>query len=215
VHKGCLAAGAFALAECCTASTPTEAVDFLSAKSVAQQYFVPAPLHSPNSIFVFAGGFTNGNMGESVVPLSAPYEDNYIIGLAYDREFFRSAKDTAISAQIGVANRFGDGNSGELWGGIHLQATIRISDVVYITPAITIGLSAVTSAIGVESERAIQHQGNPYLLFYFSPEIAFTLPRFPNVDLVFQVHHRSGLYGTLGHMQEGSNAQVIGLRYHF
>ncbi len=155
-------------------------------------------------------------MGESAIPFSVSYTDNSIVGLAYDRELFRSQKDTAVGVQIGVADRFGDGNSGELWGGIHLHATpIRISGIATIRPSITIGLSAVTNAIAIERERAIEHQGNPHLLFYFSPEIAFTLPRFPNVVLVFQLHHRSGLYEILGRMKEGSNADVVGLRYHF
>lgn len=210
-----LEAGALTLAASCVVSAPARAIDLLSAKSVVRQYFVPAPLHSPNSFLVFGGGLTEGNMGQSAIPFSASHTDNYVVGLAFEREFFRSQKETAVGAQIGVADRFGDGNSGEFWGGIHLQATMRISDVVYITPGITIGLSAVTNPIDIERERAIKHRGDPHLLFYFSPEIAFTLPRFPNVDLVFQLHHRSGLYEILGHMKEGSNAGVIGLRYHF
>jgi hypothetical protein len=217
VFRRYLGAGALALAASCIVSAPARAFDSLSEKLDLRQYFVPAPLrNNPNSFFVFGGGLTEGNMGQSAFPFSVSYADNRIVGLAFDRELFRSQKDTAVGIQIGVADRFGDGNSGEFWAGIHLHATtIRIPDIVYIKLSVTIGLSAVTSAIGIESERAIEHQGNPNLLFYFSPEIALTLPRFPNVDLVFQLHHRSGLYGTLGHMQEGSSADVIGLRYHF
>jgi hypothetical protein len=76
------------------------------------------------------------------------------------------------------------------------------------------GLSAVTNCVGIECQREMQHQGNAHLLFYFSPEVAFALPQFPNVDLVYQLHHRSGLFGTLGRMEEGTNANVLGIRYH-
>ncbi len=54
------------------------------------------------------------------------------------------------------------------------------------------GLSATSSAMGVERLREIQHGGDSTLLFYFSPELAFSFASIPNVDFVFRLHHRPG-----------------------
>jgi hypothetical protein len=200
------------------------AADLLSAKPVADQPIAALPPSKSsetipvarlNSIFFFAGTLTDGNMGESVNAFQVPYERNHIIGAAYDRDMVNLGWGTAVSGQVGVADRFGNGNSAEFWGGARLRTSIPMFNVLTITPALTVGLSAVTSAIGIERQREMVHDGNAHLLFYFSPEVAFTLQRYPNFDLVYQLHHRSGLFGTLGKMEEGTNANVLGIRYHF
>jgi hypothetical protein len=207
----------FASATCCAA-------DLLSPAPIANQPAAsPLPTGSIdaaaarrlNSIFVFGGTLTDGNMGQSVDAFHVPYESNHIVGGAYDRDVLTLPHGWVFSGQIGIADRFGDGSSGELWFGPRLRATIPVFDVLYISPALTAGLSAITNCIGIECQRAIDHHGNAHLLFYFSPEIAFTLQRYPDFDLVYQLHHRSGLDGTLGKMEEGTNANVVGVRYHF
>jgi hypothetical protein len=164
---------------------------------------------------VFAGTLTDGNMGQSINAIGVPYEDNHIIGGAYDHDFFNYSPMFIVSGQVGLADRFGTANSGELWGGAHFRGNLPIGDVLYVTPGITLGLSAVTDCMGIECQRQTQHQGNAHLLFYFSPEVAVTFRQLPNIDLVYQLHHRSGLFGTLGKMEEGTNANVLGVRYHF
>jgi hypothetical protein len=204
------------------ASAPCCAADLLAPAPIANQP-APAPLAPVNavpaprldSVLLFGGTLTNGNMGVSLNAFHVPYEHNHIVGGAYDHDFLTLPHGWVFSGQIGMADRFGDGNSGELWFGPRLRATIPVFDVLYISPALTAGLSAITNCIGIECQRAIDHNGNPHLLFYFSPEIALTLQRYPDVDLVYQLHHRSGLDGTLGRMEEGMNANVVGVRYHF
>jgi hypothetical protein len=171
------------------------------------------PARRLDSIFVFAGTLTDGNMGQSVNAFKVPCEDKHIAGVAHDHDFFVYSS-VVVSGKVGVADRFGSGSSGELWGGAHLRINVPISHWLYLIPGITGGLSAVTNCVGIECQREMQHQGNAHLLFYFSPEVAFALPQFPNVDLVYQLHHRSGLFGTLGRMEEGTNANVLGIRYH-
>lgn len=180
--------------------------------SPAFQSVPPARL---DSILVFGGALTDGNMGQSLNAFDVHYERNYIVGAAYDHQLANFSSIFIVNGQVGVADRFGDGNTVELWGGVHLQSRIPFASVLYLTPGLTLGLSGVTDCQGIECQRQADHHGNAHLLFYFSPELAFTLRQYPDVDLVYQLHHRSGLFGTLGKMEEGTNANVVGLRYHF
>jgi hypothetical protein len=173
------------------------------------------PAATLDSIFVFGGTLTDGNMGQSIDAFKVPYETNHIVGGAYDRKFLNIGGGVTVDGEIGLADRFGNGNSVELWGGAHIGARLPVFSALFITPALTLGLSAVTNCIGIECQRELAHNGNALLLFYFSPEVAFTLQHYPNVDVVYQLHHRSGLFGTLGKMKEGTNANVFGARYHF
>lgn len=205
---------AFWSADCGAADLPPATPDAAPPVAAASAP-APAPQSALNNVFVFGGVLTNGTMGQSLDPFTVSYEHNYILGGSYDRQFYDFKSIFIVNGQVGVADRFGDGNSGELWGGAHVQARIPVFGGAYVTPGLTVGLSAVTNAIGIEIQRQEENHGNAHLLFMFSPELALTLPSYPDWDLVYQLHHRSGLFGTLGHMEEGTNAEVVGLRYHF
>jgi hypothetical protein len=84
-----------------------------------------------------------------------------------------------------------------------------------VTPGITVGCSAITKPVGIEAERQSRQNGNAYTLVYLGPELALAFQRFPNIELVYRLQHRSGASGTIAHMREGANANVIGIRYRF
>lgn len=46
-------------------------------------------------------------------------------------------------------------------------------------------------------------------------EVTFALPSYPNVELVFRVHHRSGMFGVYGARNTGASAIGLGVRYRF
>jgi hypothetical protein len=172
------------------------------------------PVPYRDSIFLFGGVFTTGVMGTSLIPGVPGYESNYILGGAYQRQFYELGFGFLLGGELGVAGRFGDRTSGEIWGGISIRtAPIPIGNVGFLTPGIVIGLSAVTSTIGEERIREITTGGNASLLGYLGPELAFTFRDMPNLAIVYRLHHRSGLFGAFGAMREGHNAQVLGLRW--
>jgi hypothetical protein len=49
--------------------------------------------------------------------------------------------------------------------------------------------------------------------FYFAPEVGLSVSELPRFELVVRVSHRFGGGTTLGHMESGYNADVIGVRY--
>ena len=186
------------------------------------------------SVFGFAGRTNSGNLGETFAfGVGAPrtmFYDNYIVGGAYQRDFFQFNSGILIGAEIGFADRFGNytvccdtvaysnkmKHSAELWGGVSFRHPgVALFDAVRISPSFVFGLSAVSNPIGQEGLNQIAHQGNSHVLFYLGFDLAFALATLPDTELVIRIQHRSGGYGTLGGMKEGNNANVIGIRQRF
>ena len=167
--------------------------------------------------------------------LESPYYDNYIVGAVYQRRFRELGNRFVLGGEIDIADRFGHylvccgdklvtqtvtssniHHSGEMWFGPTIRyESFVLFDRLRITPSMTVGFSLTTNSIGVERGREIDRNGSARFLFYLGPEVAFSTASMPNLELVFRLHHRSGALGLLGHLNEGYNANVVGLRYWF
>ena len=170
------------------------------------------PTLRTDSILFFGGVFSKGNLQESLNPFY-PHERNYLVGAAYARDFAPHLGFN-LGGEIGYAARFGDDRgSSEFWvGPVFATAASRLA-MFHAGASLVLGLSAVTAPIGIESDREAKHNGSSSVLFRFSPELAFRPTASRNFELVYRIHHRSGLYGTIGGLKEGSNAHVFGLRW--
>ncbi len=169
-----------------------------------------------------------------------PY-DNSIVGFAYERDLFEIKNDVRLRVEGGLAERFGHylvccvvdphGNnthpdstveftgrmySTEAWFGGKLRwENFRPTQNTHLSVAATVGLSGVTRTMGRERAREIDAHGNAHLLGYVSPEVNLAFDSLPNWEFVLRETHRSGALGTFGHMREGYNANVLGVRYIF
>ncbi|WP_139789219.1 hypothetical protein [Manganibacter manganicus] len=170
-----------------------------------------------NDIYVFGGVFASGSFGNTINAFRADYTNNYIIGAAYGRDLADIGAGFVFGGVTGAAVRFGedDDTSGELWAGVRLRHQGLVIGDLAIAPALTAGLSAVTSTTEIEREREIYYDGDASFLGFIGAELSFRLRQAPNVELVYQLHHRSGAGGTFGNMGEGSNANTVGVRYRF
>ncbi|HUO53381.1 MAG TPA: hypothetical protein VMU18_01475 [Rhodoblastus sp.] len=201
------------------------------------------PVETPNSILIFGGRMSSTNIGSTALFNLALYGtrqtgqrwDNSIFGLAYDRDLIGLGHGLFLGAEIGAADRVGPYaeccqpivtsqgvlNSFEFWSGLQFRAAgVLLFDLVRVGGAVTFGLSAVTDSIGRERNRELTTGADPALLYYFGPEIDFSTPSLPHIELFVRLQHRSGgaalgILPALGHMQEGYNADVVGLRYRF
>jgi hypothetical protein len=140
-----------------------------------------------------------------------------MIGGAYGRDFHDLGAGFVLGGVAGAAIRFGDDDdtSGELWAGIRIRHHGLVIGDLAIAPGLTAGLSVVTGPTEIERRREIHYDGDATFLGFLGPEVAFRFRQAPNVEFVYQVHHRSGRDGTFGNMGEASNANTIGLRYRF
>jgi len=85
---------------------------------------------------------------------------------------------------------------------------------VRTTIGLPLGLS-VTSKVDTLERRANSNPHGSILLNYFSPEITFALPQYPQGELFFRFHHRSGIFGLINKVHAGSQYGTVGLRYRF
>jgi hypothetical protein len=166
-------------------------------------------------VMVFGGALMEGHFpGSSIIPFGSGFDGNGIAGAAYSRRLHPFSNGIEIGAELGLAARFGRDLTGEAWAGFSLGHEGFTYGPVTVAPAVVLGLSAVTGATGIEARRAGK-DGDPTLLFYLGPEIAFRHQRFPNVELVYRIHHRSGAWKVLGNMRDGYNGNIIGVRFGF
>jgi len=169
-----------------------------------------------------------------------PAYDNYIAGFAYERDLFEIKNDVRLRVEGGLAERFGNYlvccvQKSVDWP--HPDDTVKFSGYMYTTEgwigpklrwenfhpaqgthlslAATVGVSGVTRTMGRERAREIDLRGNAHFLGYVSPEVNLAFDRLPNWEFVLRETHRSGALGTFGHMREGYNANVLGVRYIF
>lgn len=189
-----------------------------------------APL---NSIFVFGGYMSPVPIGRTLVFNAGgkgPLSDNYIVGGAYQREFWRWGA-FSIAAEVGVADRFGKYevcceirvrsdktiHTGELWGGFAFRHDgPMLFNAVRLSPAAIVGFSGVTKSIGAERAQEVMFGGDAGFLFYLGLEMALSHLIMPELELVARLHHRSGAWGTLSRSDhEGYNAWIYGIRYRF
>lgn len=168
-----------------------------------------------DNVFFFTGRMLDENMGDSLKIISGDYEDNYITGLGA-QEFALHTGITSIGYELGLAPRYGDDQTLEVWGGfVGRLDDIRLFDHLYMSPSVVFGLSWVSdSHEGREKRLEAQAEGDARLLFYLSPEIAFRTSLDSRYSFFYRLHHRSGAWNTLG-MEGASNANVFGVRMRF
>lgn len=169
-----------------------------------------------NNVMVFAGRYAIDNLGGTVNPFTATHEKRGIVAIAYGHDFYRWPQGVVVGGEIGTGARFGMGSSQEVWGGVNIRYTgFVLFNAVRIGAGITVGLSAITKATGIEAQREIKDNGNATLLAYLGPELTMALVDNPNWELVYRIQHRSGAYGLIAHFIEGVNANTVGIRYRF
>jgi hypothetical protein len=195
----------------------------------------PDAINSIDSVGVFGGRLSTTSLGQTLEfnvgqHTVGPAYDNYIGGFAYDHDFWRYGGVLVFGTELGVADRFGHYvvccdiqvishnivQSGEAWGALRLRYQgIVLFNELRLAPAAAVGFSVVTNSIGRERDREITQHGDATALFYFGPELALSLRKHERIELIVAVHHRSGSERWLGHLQEGYNANTLGLRYRY
>ena len=171
-----------------------------------------------NRVFVFTGRYHTGHMEHILnpaAPLGLDYEDNYVAGVGV-QQFVpdEDGKGVRIGWEGGAAIRTGESTSGEAWTGIVGRVDGAHIGPVNVSPALTVGLSAVTDTIGIESER-VAEGADPHLLFYIAPEINVSVGENADTEVFMRVQHRSGAWGLLNDMGDGHNATAVGMRWRF
>jgi hypothetical protein len=186
--------------------------------ATSDPFLKPGQAPTRNDITIFGGSFVKNAFGGAIQVFGADYTSNYILGATYGRDVYDLGAGFLLGSAAGAAVRFGedDDTSGEVWAGVRVrQQGLVVGDLVF-SPAFTAGFSAVTGETEIEKRREAQRGGaDASFLGFLGPELSVRWRGAPNLELTWQLHHRSGGNGTFGDMGEGSNANTIGIRYRF
>jgi hypothetical protein len=171
------------------------------------------------AIVVYAGRQVQTDLEDIIFKPVAPWSwemgNSGIVATAISRRLATLFGVIDLEPELGVAKRFGNTSEAELWGALYFRFTaFPWNDIVFTTVALSTGVNYAT---GISDwERAISRPSSKgsQVLHYFSPEITFASPAYRSLELVFRMHHRSGVYGLFS---EASGSQYItaGFRWRF
>lgn len=177
---------------------------------------------------IYAGRFVDDSM-KSIFGLKGftpiwdwTWADSGIVAAAVSRPIV-SLKDYAeIEGELGIAKRFGDATSEEVWGALFFRwKWFPWNKFVKTSIAVSTGLNYARKLDQLEVAQAGNHEGSK-LLHFLTPEIALSMPEHPQYELVFRFHHRSGgKHFLLGDTKifnstaGGAQYATVGLRYRF
>lgn len=81
------------------------------------------------------------------------------------------------------------------------------------------GLSYATKEPPIEMDQHNKNHGieneTSQLLNYMLFELAFALPQYQKFNVIFRIHHRSGIFGLFNGVSGGSNFVGAGMKYNF
>lgn len=168
----------------------------------------------PWAVSLFGGiAASNSDTLFDIFTFDASYsDDNSLVAVALSREIYRYEQYLSLEVEGQVGRHFGDG--GDFWEfvGLGLLRWLPFpwDDYVDTSLGIGAGFSYYTKISDMEKERDDDAQ---HLLGYLAFELAFGLPQYPRWDLMFRLHHRSGLQEVIGDSE--SNFLCVGFRYAF
>jgi len=171
------------------------------------------------SVLLFGGKMSRNAFGRTLGPFNERRHMNiFLAGAAASRKLYKGDYFD-IEAEAGVGYQFSKslpGNdSPQVWGALYLRYKyFPWNKFVYTTVAVNTGLNYSFKKTAFEAFEG-RADGTKNLLHYLAPEITFSLPSRRDWEMVFRLHHRSGIYGLLGCSSCGTNVVTLGIRKHF
>jgi len=172
------------------------------------------------SVSIFGGSFVTTAMTSIFirhpdVPSNWHWGNSNILGGVFSRRLVTLWGVIDVEPEIAISQRFGSLDATEAWAAAFFRWTwFPWNDYVRTTIGLPIGLS-VTSKVDTLERHQNRNPHGSILLNYFSPEITFALPQYPQGELFFRFHHRSGIFGIFNDVYAGSQYGTVGLRYRF
>jgi hypothetical protein len=147
-----------------------------------------------------------------VAPWNDQAGDAGLIAVAFSRRFATLFGALDLEAEAGMDQRFGDMHATTGWLAAGFRWTwFPWNDVITTTIAFVDGGSLASQIDPEERIRSKNGRGSDFLNFA-SPEITFALPDQPEYELVVRYQHRSGIFGLINGVYEGSSFATIGFR---
>lgn len=152
-----------------------------------------------------------------VAPWTGSWGDDTLVGGSVSYRVGRFWRFFMVDIEGGGAYRFGETEGGEFWLAAYLRYDgFPWTNYVYTTFGLSMGPDFVTRLPQVERGTDLRPEPNQSAwLNFFSPELTFALPEYPQYEVALRYMHRSGIFGTYNGVYEGANSFVLGFRYRF
>lgn len=168
------------------------------------------PSTNPWFVTVVGGVYSGSQLLET--PMHLQLKDSYTFGVSVSKQFAEWTRFMRFEGELQVLKHFGEQDHWEFTASVNLRWVVfPWNKYIETTAAIGEGLSWATQIPALEKADPTNSDNNQ-LLNYVLLEVTFAIPESP-WSLVTRIHHRSGVYGLLGH--SGSNILEAGIRYRF
>lgn len=169
------------------------------------------------SVAGFTGALTAGNIFQAWLLQPGLTESGVVsaVGSWEMAGYFATTgeKIAGLELEASASQHFGYQQHSELtFAGVARWHAFVFNDTVLATASISQGLSWASSVPRSEDARWAEAT---QVLSHNSYEFTLADPDRPGIELVFRLHHRSGVWGLFGDVEEGSNLALIGLKYRF
>ena len=191
---------------------------FQVASASAQETTVAVEPDRLWSVSAFGGIYTNRDFGSTIGRWPDDTENDQMIALSVSRQIGQWGRHLTWEVEGLFAEHFGKSGSyrynyEEMAAFIVLRYhTFPWNRYVRTSFAMGEGISYTTQVPYHEQNKAGE-DGYHRFLNYLMAELTFGVPSVPSLNLVYRIHHRSGIYGLIG--DQGSNYYCIGARFSF
>jgi len=150
----------------------------------------------------------------AVQPWSYDWGRDLFVGASHSYRFGRFWRDFTFDAEIGGGYRFGDTNTLDAWGAFYVRYDgFPWRNRLYTAFGLSTGLHWLDTLPEAETGTPQRPEPNrSKWLHYFSPELVFSLPDTPRDEVAIRYHHRSGFFGNMNGVWEGSNVLMVSWR---
>ena len=195
-------------------AAPAAAADWLEWRPIQ------GPCNGDCGVAGYFGWYVEEGMSDVFIsnpetPLTWTYAGDHLLAGAVTRRIATLWRHVEVEPEFGVGQRMGKQHETEIWGAVFFRwRGFPWDDRLITTVAISTGMNYATDISNEEQDRARDGKGDRWLHF-FSPEITFALPSRPDVELLFRMHHRSGVFGLVSDAWGGAQYASVGLRFRF
>jgi hypothetical protein len=182
-----------------------------------------APCKGDCAVSIYGGTYVENSMAEVLVtrpefPASWDYAtDDHLIATAFSREAgWLWDRHVSLEPEVGIGQRFGRQKATEVWGALFVRYHgFPWDGVVRTTVAVSTGLNWASDKTAVERDRNRNDEEGSHVLHFLAPEVTFSLPSHPDTEILFRMHHRSGIFGLINGASGGAQYATVGVRLRF
>jgi hypothetical protein len=180
------------------------------------------PCNGDCAVALYSGTYVEDSLTDVIESPGPPWnwrynDDDHLIATSLSRVTAEFWHHWTLEPEVGIGQRIGrtDNSATEVWGAFFFRYHGFPWDrYVLTTMALSTGLNWASEVTPVEQDRAKDGQGSQWMHF-LAPEITFALPDHPNMELLFRVHHRSGVFGLISDAWGGAQYATVGFRVRF